>query len=69
MFAPQVRRSVFRFLAYDETLAATVARRAFQQKNHVKSHRAPHEDPMEACRASIYTVARNGTSADSCDEN
>jgi len=29
----------------------------------------PTEDPMEACRASIYTVARNGTSADSCDEN
>jgi len=29
----------------------------------------PTEDPVEACRASIYTVARNGTSADSCDEN
>jgi len=29
----------------------------------------PTEDPMEACRASICTVARNGTSAGGCDEN
>jgi len=29
----------------------------------------PTEDLMEACRASICTVARNGTSAGGCDEN
>ena len=68
MFAPQMRRSVFRFLAYDETLAATVARRAFQQKTTSSPIEHPAEDPMEA-RPRIRTVARNGTRAGGCAEN